>query len=176
MDVISAIKKRKSVRGFLEKDVEEEKLKIILEAGRLAPSASNRQEWRFIVVRDKETRQKLAKAAKNQAFVAEAPVVIACCAQSDNQLMTCGQVCYPIDVAIAIDHMTLMAVELELGTCWIGAFYEDEVKKVLGIPKDVRVVELLPLGYPKDPKPVEKDRKLFSEIVSLERWGTPFKT
>jgi nitroreductase len=174
MDIMSAIKKRKSVRIFLEKDVEEEKLRVILEAARLAPSASNRQEWRFIVVRDKEKRLGLMKAAKSQSSVGEAPVVIACCAETDNHLMTCGQACYPIDVAIAIDHMTLMAVELGLGTCWIGAFYEEEVKKVLDIPKEIRVVELLPLGYPKDPRPVEKERKSFKEIVSLESWGRAY--
>ncbi len=171
MDVMSAIKKRKSVRGFLEKDVEEEKLKTILEAARLAPSAGNRQEWRFIVVRDKATREKLIKAAKNQAFVAEAPVVIVCCAQTDNHTMTCGQLCYPIDLAIAIDHMTLMAVELGLGSCWVGAFYEQEVKKILDIPKEIHVVELLPLGYPKDPKEIGKDRKPLKEIVMYERWA-----
>jgi Nitroreductase len=104
MDIMSAIKKRKSVRIFLEKDVEEEKLRVILEAARLAPSASNRQEWRFIVVRDKEKRLGLMKAAKSQSSVGEAPVVIACCAETDNHLMTCGQACYPIDVAIAIDQ------------------------------------------------------------------------
>jgi nitroreductase len=171
MDIIAAIKKRKSVRAYLDKEVEEEKLKIIFEAARLAPSASNRQEWRFVVVRDKKTRQELMKAAKNQAFVAEAPVVIACCAESDNHTMACGQLCYPIDVAIAIDHMTLMAVELGMGTCWVGAFYEEEVKKILNIPKDIRVVELLAVGYPKDDKIVTKDRKAFEEIVRFERWG-----
>lgn len=171
MDIMSIIKKRKSVRDFLEKDVEEEKLKIILEAGRLAPSASNRQEWRFIVVRDKNTRQSLMKAAKNQSFVAEAPIVIVCCAETDNHKMGCGQLCYPIDVAIAIDHMALMAVELGLGTCWIGAFFEDEVKKILNIPKDIRVVELLPLGYPKDDRQIEKNRLPLEEIVMREKWG-----
>ena len=171
MDIMSAIKKRKSVRGFLEQDVEEDKLRVILEAARLAPSASNRQEWRFVVVRDIATRQNLMKAAKNQTFVAEASVVIACCAETDNHLMSCGQLCYPIDVAIAIDHMTLMAVELALGTCWIGAFYEEEVKKILDIPKDIRVVGLLPIGYPVDPKEIKKDRKSLMEIVNSERWG-----
>lgn len=168
---MSAIKKRKSVRSYLAKDVEEEKLKLILEAARLAPSASNRQEWRFVVVRDKKTRSLLMKAAKNQSFVAEAPVVIACCAKTDNHMMSCAQLCYPIDVAIAIDHMTLLAVELGLGTCWVGAFYEQEVKKILGIPKEIRVVELLTLGYSKDESILEKDRKPFEEIVMSEIWG-----
>src|SRR3989338_7182064 len=145
MNVMEAIKKRYSVRSYQDRAVEKEKLEIVLEAARLAPSASNRQEWRFVVVQDRDTRQRLMKAAKNQAFVGEAPVVIACCAKTDNHLMTCGQMCYPIDIAIAIEHMALEATEEGLGTCWVGAFYEDKVKEILGITKDIRVVELLAL-------------------------------
>jgi nitroreductase len=171
MDVMQAIKERYSVRSYKEQPVEEEKLKIILEAARLAPSAKNLQEWRFVVVRNKATRFCLMKAAKNQAFVGEAPVVIACCAVTDNDKMTCGQLCYPIDVAIAIEHMVLKAVEEGLGTCWIGAFYEDQVKDILGIPQQVRVVELLALGYPVGPPPKRKDRVSKDEIVMYEKWS-----
>lgn len=171
MDVKEAIKLRESVRSYQDKPVEEEKLNSVLEAGRLAPSASNRQEWRYLVVKDKETRQKLMKAAKNQSFVGEAPVVIACCADTDNHVMRCGQLCYPIDLAISIDHMTLEAVEEGLGTCWVGAFDEEEVKKVLGIPERIRVVELLPLGYPDAPSGKEKIRKSLEEIVIYEKWS-----
>ena len=151
MDIMEAIKARCSVRSYQERPVEEEKLKGILEAARLAPSASNRQEWRFVVVQDKEKRQCLMKAAKNQLFVGEAPIIIACCAETDNHLMTCGQLCYPIDIAIAIEHMALKATEEGLGTCWIGAFYEEQVKDILDIPKGIRVVQLLTLGYPASP-------------------------
>jgi nitroreductase len=171
MDVMEAIRLRQSVRSYQDKPVEEEKLKSILEAGRLAPSASNRQEWRYVVVKDKETRQKLAKAARGQSFVAEASVVIACCAETDNHLMRCGQLSYPIDLAISIDHMTLKAVEEGLGTCWVGAFNEEEVKKILGIPEKIRVVELLPLGYPTSPAAKEKSRKSLAEIVMPEKWS-----
>lgn len=172
--MFEAIKKRRSIRDYFDKEVEEDKLMKILEAARQAPSASNRQEWRFIVVRDREKRRQLRKAAKDQKFVEEAPVVIACCAQTDNHIMTCGQLCYPIDVAIAIDHMVLVAVELGLGTCWIGAFYEEEVKKILKIPPPIRVVELLTLGYPKAQPPIPKDRLSFEEIVFFEEWkGKP---
>jgi nitroreductase len=170
MDVMEAIKRRCSVRSYKERTVEKEKLESILEAARLAPSAKNLQEWRFIVVQDKNTRQRLMKAARDQAFVAQAPVVIACCAQTDNHTMTCGQLCYPIDVAIAIEHMVLKASEEGLGSCWVGAFYEDEVKKILGIPEDIRVVELLALGYPDKPCPGHKDRLSLEEIVMYEGW------
>jgi nitroreductase len=171
MDVMQAIKLRKSIRGFLDKPVEEEKLRLVLEAARLAPSANNRQEWRFIIVKDKETRSKLAEAAKGQAFVGQAPVVIVCCADDPSQhVMTCGQVCYPIDVAIAIDHMSLKAVEEGLGSCWIGAFYERKVKDILGIPEHVRVVELFPIGYPKDPSLKQKDRLALDKITMYGSW------
>lgn len=169
MNVMEAIRKRRSIREYQNKEVEEEKLKKILEAGRLAPSASNRQEWRYIVVRDKTTREKLMRAAKNQRFVAEAAVVIVACAETDEHRMTCGQLSYPIDVAISLDHMSLVAVEEGLGTCWIGAFYEEKVKEILGIPPHIRVVELLTLGYPKE-SPLPRPRKSLEEIVRYERW------
>jgi nitroreductase len=171
MDVMETIRRRCSVRNYQAKPVEEEKLSSILEAARIAPSASNRQEWRFVVVKNEITRQRLMKAAKGQSFVGEAPVVIACCAQTDNHIMSCGQLCYPIDVAIAIEHMVLKATEEGLGTCWVGAFYEDQVKEILGIPKDIRVVELLVLGYPAKPCSVHKDRLRIKEIAMYERWG-----
>lgn len=170
MDVFDAINKRSSIRSYQEKEVEQDKLLNILEAARLAPSASNRQEWRFVVVRNEETKKALCKAAKGQRFVGEAAVVIACCADTDNHTMTCGQLCYPIDVAIAIDHMTLVAVKLGLGTCWVGAFYEDEVRKILNIPKSIRVVELLTLGYTKEPAG-SRQRLRLKDIVFYEKWG-----
>ena len=171
MNVMEAIKKRCSVRNYQDRAVETEKLESILEAARLAPSASNRQEWRFIVVRDKDIRQRLMQAAKDQAFVGQAPVVIAACAKTDSHVMTCGQQCYPIDVAIAIEHMALKATEEGLGTCWIGAFYEDKVKEILGIPeKDIRVVALLALGYPVKLRPNPKDRLRLKEIVMYDGW------
>ena len=169
MDVMEAIRTRRSVRGYLDREVEEEKLKAVLEAGRLAPSAHNGQEWKFVVVRDKKLREKLSKAAKGQKFVAEAPVVIAACAVETDRVMSCGQTAYPIDLAIAVDHMTLKAVEEGMGTCWVGAFYEDQVKPVLGIPEDVRVVVLLPLGYPAS-KASGYKRKPLEEIVCYDGW------
>ena len=170
MDVQKAIEQRKSVRSYQNRPVEEEKLNRILEAARLAPSASNRQEWRFVVVQNQETRKRLAGAANNQSFVAEAGVVIVCCAGSSDHVMPCGIKCYAIDVAIAIDHITLAAVSEGLGTCWIGAFDPNKVKEILGIPEEITVVELLPLGYPTDSSPKEKMRKPTSEIIHREKW------
>ncbi len=169
MDVFEAIKTRRSIQEYKDKKVEEEKLQRILEAGRLAPSAKNIQERRFIVVRDKGTREKLAQAARNQSFVAQAPVCIIGCAAIADYRMTCGQKAYPIDVAIAVDHMTLVAVEEGLGTCWIGAFFEDQVKDILKIPDDIRVVTLLSLGYPSF-QPPAKSRLPTEKIICRERW------
>ncbi len=172
MDVMEAIRTRRSVRSYEDRPVEDEKLAVVLEAGRLAPSANNRQEWRFVVVRNAATRAKLMAAAKNQSFVGEAPVIIACCAETDDSIMTCGQLSYPIDVAIAIDHMTLKATEEGLGTCWIGAFFEDQAKAALGVPQEIRVVEMLALGYTKHGATGRpKHRKAMEEIVHWEKWG-----
>jgi nitroreductase len=170
MDVIEAIKKRRSVRNYLDRPVEEEKLIAVLEAGRLAPSAGNRQEWRFVVVKDQQDRKKIAEAANEQSFVGEAPVVIVACAESDGHVMSCGQPSYPIDVAIALDHISLAAVKYGLGTCWIGAFNEEKVKEILGIPEEVRVVELMPLGYPATNLVKEKNRLSFNTIVKSGYW------
>lgn len=171
MSVMDIVRLRKSVRSFEDKPIEEEKLNALLEAARLAPSASNRQEWRFIVVRDKQKREALAKAALDQKFVGQAPAVLVCCAESDGHIMACGEECYPIDVAIAIDHITLAAAEMGLGSCWIGAFKADEVKKICNIPEEIHVVELLPVGYPSDPSEKPKKRLAMDEIVHYEEWG-----
>jgi nitroreductase len=98
-------------------------------------------------------------------------VVLACCAETDGHIMACGQACYPIDVAIAVDHLTLCATAEGLGTCWIGAFREDEVKEALGIPPAIRVVALVAVGYPKDPSPVEKERLPLEAILKFEEWS-----
>lgn len=170
MNVFDAIKKRHSVRRYLDKAIEEEKLNAVLDAGRLAPSAKNLQEWRFIIVRNRKVREKLAHAANEQIFVGQAPVIIVACAVTDEHVMSCGQLCYPINVAIALDHISLAAVELGLGTCWIGAFNESKVKEILGIPDDVRVVELMPIGYPAYQYRKEKDRLPINKIVKREHW------
>jgi nitroreductase len=170
MDVEKAIQLRRSIRAYESRDVEEDKLMSVLQSGRLSPSAGNRQERRFIVIRDANTRKLLGEAAGNQRFVAEAPVVIAACSVEKEYVMSCGQLAYPIDTAIAVDHMTLQAVEEGLGTCWIGAFDEKKVKDLLHIPDDVRVVSLLPLGYP-SAIPQSRPRKSLDEVVMWEKWN-----
>lgn len=170
MDTMEAIRTRRSNRAYQDRPVEEEKLLQVLEAARLAPSAGNRQEWKFVVVRDPELRAALAEAARGQEFVAQAPVVIAACAVEHDHVMSCGHPSFLVDVSIAIDHMTLAACALGLGTCWISAFDQDAVRKVLGIPHSVQVIELLPLGYPAD-SPGPRPRKELDEIVCYDGWA-----
>jgi len=170
MNVFEAIRKRCSVRNFLDMPIDEDTLLSVMEAGRLAPSAKNRQEWRFIVVRDGEVRRRIGEAANGQSFVGKAPVVIVACGVVDGYVMSCGQPSYPIDVAIALDHISLAAIEHGLGTCWIGAFNEEKVKEILGIPENVRVVELMPLGYPAVQSVKEKNRLPLEKIIRYDSW------
>ncbi len=169
MDFFEVVGSRYSCRVYQEREVEDEKLEEIMEAARMAPSASNRQEWRFIAVRDAEKREKLATIAHNQKFLAQAPVVIAAAAVTDGHMMACGQASYPIDVAIALEHISLAATALGLGTCWIGAFEEEPARKLLGIPSGVRVVQLMSLGYPAD-KCRPKTRLPLTEILMHDAW------
>ena len=170
MELTEAIKKRKSIRVYKNESVPEAVLQRVLEAARLAPSASNQQRWKFIVVRDPEKRKLLSIAANGQPHVAGAPVVIAGIATDINRIMMCGLPTYQIDLAIAIDHITLAAVNEGLGTCWIGAFSQEQARKVLGVPDSYTIVGLLPLGFPaEEGRP--KNRKSLDEIVCYETFS-----
>jgi nitroreductase len=169
MDVSQAIKSRRSIRLYQEKKIEKAKLDKVLEAVRLAPSANNRQEWKFIVVKDNDTRERVADAASGQTFIGQAPVVIVACATESQSIMTCGQPRYTVDVTISMSFMILQAQELGLGTCWIGAFNESSVKEILDIPDDIRVVALTPLGYPMQ-DPIARPRKAIEQIVCFDKY------
>jgi nitroreductase len=168
MDVAQAIRMRCSCRNYQDKPVEQDKLLAVLEAARQAPSAKNLQDWRFVVVTDKETKKKLAQAANNQTFLENAGAIVVACTVSDH-VMRCGQAVGPIDVAIAIEHMCLQATELGLSTCWIGSFYPNRVRPIVGIPESVAIIELLALGYAAD-APKEHRREPLERIVSFDRW------
>lgn len=169
MDVFSAIQGRRSIRKYKSAAIEEEKLRKVLEAGRLSPSASNRQSWEFVVVKDPLTRRKLAEAAGNQTFVGQAPVIIVSCGTDPDGVMTCGQHRCSIDLSIATAYMILEAYEQGLGTCWLGHFDEAEVKRILAIPENVRVIAMTPLGYP-DETPAARPRKEFDEVVCFDKY------
>jgi len=164
MDVFEAIRSRRSIRSFQDRPVDDKALEQILEAGRLAPSAGNRQDWLFVVVRDAEKRKAIAKACHDQAFVGQAPVVIVACATDLQHRMSSGLNIAAVDPTIAVDHMTLAATALGLGTCWIGAFDPSAVGKLLGLSEGVAPAHVLPLGHPAE-TPAARPRKPLDEVV-----------
>ncbi|MCM8759710.1 MAG: nitroreductase family protein [Candidatus Omnitrophica bacterium] len=175
MDFYQVIKTRRSVRSYKKKEIPQDVLERVLDAARIAPSGSNRQPWKFIVVRDEQRIKKLAQLCHNQSFIAQAPVVIAGCGRNIhyNRGGWMGDYSVIVDVAIAFDHLTLAARAEGLGTCWIGSFDNEEIKKYLGIPEDYNVVALTPLGYPESDKVFCEtiDRLPLEEIIFYEAWG-----
>ena len=171
MSVLEIIKRRRSTRKYMEDEIPEEVLLRVMEAARLAPSGKNLQPWKFILVKDEDLKEKLARAARGQMFIAQAPVIIVVCGFPEQSYAHMGNYMksWPIDVTIAIDHLMLQAEEEGLGTCWIGAFEEKEVKPLLGVPDDVRVLALTPLGYP-DETPRDRGRKALEEIISYNKF------
>ena len=168
MTILEAIRKRYSCRAYQDRSIERQKLDTILEAARLAPSAKNTQDWRFVVVTDKETKRQVAATTNRPEVFQKAGAIIAACSNSD-YVMQCGQAIGPIDVAIALEHICLQATELGLGTCWIGSFDPKKVRRILGIPDDIVIVELMTVGYPADSKP-EPKREPMDRIACYEKW------
>jgi len=171
MEVLEAVKNRRSVRKYKATPVPEETLKDLFSAARAAPSAINSQPWKFIIVTDEEIKRKLVQACNGQKFIAEAPLIIVGCGFPDEAYATIGGYMnsHVIDVTIAMDHLMLAATSAGLGTCWIGAFKEEKIKEILGIPADVKVVALTPLGYP-DENPTKRSRKDLAELVCYDRF------
>lgn len=174
MDVFEAIKSRRSVRAFTDEPVSREEVMKLIDAARWAPSAGNIQPWEFIVVREPKVKQGLAQAALNQTFIEEAPVVIVVCAnqqRSGRGYGSRGVNLYCLqDTAAATQNMLLTACALGLATCWIGAFQEEEARKVLNIPNGLRPVAIVPVGHPAE-RPVAPSRRSLSEIVHHETFG-----
>lgn len=179
MDVVEAIVNRRSVRQYSPKPIPPAVLDKMRRALRLAPSACNYQPWHFILVTDPQLRRQVAEASMGQLWIAEAPVIIVGCGDAGRAYKTMGGRgnSVDIDVAIAMDHLTLAAVAEGLGTCWIGAFSEPEVKKLLHVPAHAKIVAMTPLGYPASPKLIcpigDQDRKPPAEIFSIDRYGNP---
>jgi nitroreductase len=168
-EVLPEILQRRSARSFLPQPLEKEQLERILEAGRLAPSAKNRQEWRFVLVQKKEVRERMKDAAFGQEFVGQAPAVIAVCTTNIDYRMPNGQLSYPIDLAFAASFMLIQAVHEGLATCCVTTFDEQEVRDILTVPFSMRVVMLLLMGYGEtdaEPSP----RKSLKAITSRDHW------
>ena len=204
MDVSKAIRKRRSIRKFKPDLIPEEKIRLLLESARLAPSGTNTQPWRFIVIKDNDTKKKLQEAAHNQRHVKSAPVIIVCCAdlkafkefsERVDELIESGalpertrevfipylkkgmdtvtkdalMIAAAANVAIAVEHIVLQAVEIGLGTCWVRWYEDDKVKEILDIPEYVEVMALLPVGVP-DEEPAPRPRLGLDKIVYSEKY------
>ncbi|MCX8171620.1 MAG: nitroreductase family protein [Candidatus Bathyarchaeota archaeon] len=173
LDIFDIFKLRRSIRAFTGEEVSDEDIEKILEAARWAPSAGNIQPWEFIVIRKPETKREVAKAALNQTFIEEAPVAIIVCAdevRSSRVYGSRGATLYCIqDTAAAIENMLLAACALGLGACWVGAFYEEEVRRILNIPRGLRPVAIVPIGHPAE-KPRPPYKRPLKEIVHYEKF------
>ena len=153
MELDEALKNRRSTRAFAKKDVPEGMVRALLEAAILAPSAGNLQSRRFFVVRREDARAALAAAASGQEFIHEAPVALVVCADSSiaRRYGERGAELYSIlDCAAAIQNLMLKAHALGLGTCWVGAFDENEVARILNLPANLRPVSIIPIGFPNE--------------------------
>lgn len=166
MTFLDLVAQRYSLRKFSEKAVEEEKILQMLEAARLAPSAVNYQPCHFVVVTEQALRAKIDEAYPREWFAKAPCVIVACGNHETSWKRRDGKDHADIDVAIAVDHLTLAAVELGLGTCWVCAFDASHIHSVLGLPEHLEPVALIPLGYPLDESRPLKKRKEMSEIVS----------
>ncbi len=205
MDVREAIRKRRSIRKFKPDPIPEEKIRLLLESARLAPSGTNTQPWRFIVIKDNDTKMKLQEAAHNQRHIGRVPVIIVCCAdlkafkefpERVDELIESGalpertrevfipylkkgmstvtkdalMIAAAANVAIAVEHIVLQAVEIGLGTCWVRWYEDNKVKEILNIPDHVEVMALLPVGIP-DEDPAPRPRLNLDKIVFSEKYG-----
>lgn len=170
MELSEVIKGRRSIRAFKLQDVPDEVVEKLIDAARHAPSAGNIQPWEFVIVRNPDAKKKLAQAA-HQAFVEEAPVVIVVCADENRSSMgygNRGRTLYCIqDTAAAIQNILLTAYSFGLGTCWVGAFNEDEAGRALKAPNGIRPVAMIPVGYP-NRTPSQRNRRPLSQIMHHE--------
>ncbi len=163
MDVKTAIHDRRSVRKYIAKPLPKEILDELLDAARLSPSSMNRQRWSIIVVTDEEIRKKLVPVSGNQKFVGGCSAYLVGVTEPGAHYST-------VDMTIALDHLSLRAVDLGLGTCWIGDFEPDKVKGILEIPKDRDVPICMTLGFPAI-VPKASKRKSLPELFHRDRWG-----
>jgi nitroreductase len=166
MELMDVIRDRRSIRKYKTTPVSNDDIEYVLEAARLAPSWSNRQCWRYIVVTDEGLRKKITK----RDWAAEAPVVIVGCADPTKAGNKAGKPYYMLDMGISMEHLILAAHDRGLGTCWLGGQFDEEVvREALGVPESHRVVALTPLGYP-DEAPLAKSRKSSNDLFTWNKW------
>ena len=167
MQVQEAIQNRLSIRQYADASIPAEHLEILFKALQLAPSANNSQNWEFIFVEDPELKQRLVPACLSQGFIKDCSYFIA-------GVVDPAQKWHMVDVTIALTQFTLQAVELGYGTCWIGAFDEAGVKRVLNIPEDKKVVICMTFGIPKG-RHIHRGRKAVEEFIDLNQSGNRLK-
>jgi nitroreductase len=167
LEVKEAIRGRRSVRKYENKSIPGDVLEALLDSMRLAPSANNRQPWCIVVVTDPVLKKKLVPVSGNQKFVGECSAYLVGVAEPGAYYST-------VDMTIALDHLTLRAVEMGLGTCWIGDFEPEKIKEILGIPKEREVPICMTLGYPAQ-SPGARRRKNLSELFHKDHWENPWK-
>lgn len=169
MEFMEVVKKRRSIRKYKSVPVPDEYLKTVLEAARLAPSPKNRQCWQYIIVTDQGMKAKIA--GEENKWLSEAPIIIVACINPEESGRKPGTDTYMLDIGISLEHLILAATDLGLGTCWIGAFDEKQVKEALGVPDEIRVIAYTPLGYRAEVKDKVFARKPLGDIVFYERYG-----
>jgi len=170
LSILEVLKKRRSIRKYQTRAVENDKVIKVLEAARLGPSADNLQPCHFIIITDEEMHERL-RASYNAEWFVHAPVIIVCCANPRGSWRRKdGEEYWKVDAAIAMQNLILAATEEGLGTCWITNFDEKAAKKALNIPKEIRVVAMTPLGYPAEEKALVTDRKPLDTLVHYDKW------
>lgn len=172
---------RRSIRKYLQRPVEDEKIRQLLESARLAPSGSNTQPWHFVVVKDPLIRGKLAEASHKQSWMLSAPVFIVCVGDIMVRMKNHSEMIVNEDSpeeevkliirdsSIAITHLMVEAVNLGLGSCWVAWFRQDEIRPIVNIPRDKYVVGIITVGYA-DENPNPRPRKKLEDIVHYEHW------
>lgn len=184
METLEAIRTRRSIRKFSDRPVEAEKLQAVLEAVRQAPSWSNLQCWRLVVVTKQEVREKISELSFVESFfavygyksnpaqkgLAQAPIVLVACAVPSKSGNLHGQQYYMADMGIATQNLMLAAHDQGLGTVFVGVYEEDQIKELLGIPEEIKIVGLFPLGYPAGEAKSGPPRKPLEELVHYEQW------
>lgn len=169
MDFMALVEQRYSVRGYQDKPVEDILLQKVLEAGQQAPSAANKQPWHFIVITDEQKREALSDAYPKDWFIHAPVIIIVCVVPGKAWARVDGKNYADVDGAIAMDHMTLCAASLGLGTCWIGAFNPTKLRNLLQLPDGIEPLAMSPLGYP-DADARNPGRKEMSEIIHYDHW------
>lgn len=175
MDFHKVVRTRRSVRSYKIDHIPDEVVDRVLEAVRVAPSGSNRQPWYWVLVKEEEKKKRLAKICNSQMWIAEAPVVIVACGRNlnFNRAGYMGDMSVLVDTSIAFTHLILAARNEGLGTCWIGAFDNEKVKRLLNVPENWYVVAITPMGYPKEGEKAFRGpsgRKAKEEIISTDKF------